>query len=353
MQTPCLTLNLKALSYNATLAQTNQKVIAVVKNNAYNFGLNHVVKTFYQAGIRFFATTSLIDCITMRKMYDDINIMLLNPSTEFDTLRQYNIIATLPGLRFLQQYHQNMYHISYHLEWAGVMRRSGCRSEKEILDTLQYALQHDITVDGLWTHFAWADEFNGNYEIEREQWLNIVDKLSSLHQFNIIHSQNSASFVRENGLLNSKHTHVRLGIYLYGCLPYYNAPVKLEHALTLSTNILAIHTLNKDESVGYCNSFIAQKDHTKIAILNIGYGDGILRKRITNQSVLINNKLYPLVSLMMSHSVAIVDDTVTIKDTAIFYDKDLPVHYFTHLGVGANSEQISALNHSTLSIKYI
>lgn len=354
MYTPQLTIHTKALRHNAKLAQNTGQIIAVVKNNAYNFGLLQAVQNFYEAGITTFATTALSDCVTIRKRFKDVTIILLNPSTQFDTLRAFNIDTTLPSLSFLQTYYTQMQGISYHLEWAGLMRRSGCRSIKEMIITLQTALAHHIKVNGLWTHFAWADAFDDDnrYQHEKTKWLQIVDELTQLHTFQIIHAQNSASFVRENSLLPN-HTHARLGIYLYGCLPYSNATVQLEHASTLSAQVLSLQTLHQNESVGYCNSFIATKNHTKIAILNIGYGDGLLRKRINGFHVRINNKLYPLVSLMMSHCVALVDNHVNINDTAIFYDSLLPVHYFTQQGVGANSEQISALNHYTLNTTYM
>lgn len=60
-----------------------------------------------------------------------------------------------------------------------------------------------VIVEGLWTHFGYADEFDvPEYQIEREAWLKIVDTLlSEGYHFNLMHAQNSASYYREEGLL--------------------------------------------------------------------------------------------------------------------------------------------------------
>lgn len=368
-----LEINLNSVKSNARYVLNNTKngLIAVVKNNAYNFGLKKTVKALYKVGVRFFATTSLRDCISMRNLYSDIGIFSLNPSVEFDILRKYSISCTIPNMFFLKENMKDMKGISWHLEWAGKMRRSGCRTEEELLNTLNLALEKNLDIEGMWTHFSWADEFDEDktYEKEVEEWNNVLIAAKKVHSFSYVHSQNSASFVR-NGLLDG-HTHVRLGIYLYGCQPYNyktqndykgldknnninveNRLYNIKHAITLKASVIAINELNKGEGIGYCSSYVA-KSLTKVAVINIGYGEGILRNRVNKGYVIINNKKYDLVSLMMSHTVAVVDDDVKIGDAVYFYGKDIPVHEFTFMGVASNSEQISMLNYNTLEVLYI
>ena len=68
------------------------------------------------------------------------------------------------------------------------------------------------------------------------------------------------------------------------------------------------------------------KEPTDLAVINMGYGDGLLRSRIKGHDLEINKRRYPLVSLMMSHSVAIIDEAVTLGDEVYFYGHDIPVH---------------------------
>ncbi|MDT3994401.1 alanine racemase, partial [Mammaliicoccus fleurettii] len=74
-------------------------VMAVVKNDAYHFGLEFAVESFMKAGIRTFSTTSLYEAVRIRKLDPHVNIFLMNPSIEFEVLKQYDIAMTLPSLK--------------------------------------------------------------------------------------------------------------------------------------------------------------------------------------------------------------------------------------------------------------
>lgn len=353
-----LTIDLDALYKNAShlLKTTGGGLMAVVKNDAYHFGLEKAVETFYQAGVRSFATTSLRDCILIRNLHEDVDIFMLNPCRDFDILRDYSITATLASLDFLRENKENMYGISYHLEWAGQMRRSGCRSKEEIIETINLAQQSNIQLDGIWTHFSWADEFDKekSYEKEKIAWLDILDESKKIHDFRVIHAQNSASLQRD-GLLDG-HSHARVGISLYGCPPYKDADISNNHhALRLSGYIISINDLEIGQSIGYCSSFIAG-EKSKIGVINIGYGDGLLRKRVLGQDVLIGHRRYPLVGMMMSHTLVLLNNDdmgVKVGHEAVFYGDDIPVYEYTFKGIGANSEQISPLNFDSLEIIYL
>ncbi|HFI0464031.1 TPA: alanine racemase [Streptococcus suis] len=358
-QNACLTLDLEAVQANVkqALNQSHHRVIAVVKNDAYHFGLIPTVTSMVQAGIRFFATTAIQEAIQIKTHFPDVQILVINPSTDFDRLRQYDLHASLPSLAYFETYQDQMHHIHWHLEWAGLMRRSGCRTVEEAQTCLKRALAQGLDVCGLWTHFAWADELEGDYDQERGEWLSLRETLSQVHHFDYIHAQNSASFVRESGPFYPGD-YVRLGIYLYGCLPYAKAPVSLQHALTLEAQVISIQALDQGESIGYSGAYQALEGPVKVAVINVGYGDGLLRSRVKKSGaqeghiVHIKGQAYHLMSLMMSHCLALVDDLVQVGDRVVLYDAVLPVHYFTQLGVGANSEQIAALNHQSLEVVY-
>src|SRR3712207_3945075 len=98
-----LTIDLDALYKNAShlLEITDNGLIAVVKNDAYHFGIEKTIETFYLAGVRFFATTSLRDAIFIRKQYDDVDIFMLNPCREFDTLRSEEHTSELQSRQYL------------------------------------------------------------------------------------------------------------------------------------------------------------------------------------------------------------------------------------------------------------
>ena len=167
----------------------------------------------------------------------------------------------------------------------------------------------------------------------------------------MIHAQNSASYYRESGILPN-HTHARIGIALYGSRPYSTlSTLDIVQALTVKGNVIQVRTVNAGDYCGYSFAFEAQRNQTKLAVVDIGYGDGILKTRAQHE-VIINGRRYPIRALMMSHMFVEVDDEVHAQDEVILYNNDIRIDEHTFKGVGANSEQLSAMNHDSLIKEY-
>ncbi|WP_088006986.1 alanine racemase [Indiicoccus explosivorum] len=343
--TATLSINRTNLFEQAKRIQDKDNVLAVVKNNAYNIGMELAFRTFYEAGIRAFATTSLTEAVALRQLDAGITIFLMNPVTEFDALREHRIAMTLPSLPFFRRYEQELHGIDVHLEYKNLLRRSGFDRAEEMLEVLEAGT---VSVTGVWTHFAFADEIgSAEYEQEKRDWLALLDALGVWRRkFRFVHAQNSASYVRDG--LFPGHTHARLGILLYGSRPYSGLPEDVAPpVISVRANVIQTVRLKRGESSGYSSAFTAPEDCT-VAIADIGYGDGILRTR-AQHDVLIRGRRYPIGALMMSHLLVVVDEHVQPGDDVFIYNGALRVDHFTFLGVGANSEQMSALNHLTLT----
>ena len=96
----------------------------------------------------------------------------MNPSYEFDTVRQYDIQMTLPSLDYYYRHKEQLQDIKVHIEFENLLHRSGFRTLDEIHEVLSAIEQEDedhrVIVEGLWTHFGYADEFDvPEYQIER------------------------------------------------------------------------------------------------------------------------------------------------------------------------------------------
>ncbi|MFC3388361.1 alanine racemase [Salinicoccus sesuvii] len=335
----------------AKMSSGGKNVIAVVKNNAYNYGLEFSVSAFLEAGIHSFATTSMDEALTIRQIAPDAMIFLMNPTYDFESVRANDFHITLPSLEYYYKYKDELAGLSVHLEFAGLFNRSGFDNVSDLveiindMDVLPTHVQMDIA--GIWTHFGYADELDmQEYEVERKMWLDTLSSIKKTgHTFKYIHAQNSASFARD-GLFDD-HTHLRLGIALYGSRPYATLPVSdYEQSMTLKAPIVQLRHLRASQKCGYGGSYQPGKD-ASVAVVDIGYGDGILRKR-AEFHCMINGKCYPIKALMMSHMIVEVDEEVSLEDEVILYGSDLRIDEFTNLGVGANSEQLGALNYNSL-----
>ncbi|TDM13278.1 alanine racemase [Macrococcus lamae] len=343
-------LDANAFKQNVSHVIGDQPVMAVMKNNAYHYGLDFAIHAFLEQGINTFSTTVLREAVRIRALAPDAIVFLMNPSTEFNILHEHDIQMTLPSTEFYLTYKHELAGLTVHLEYENLLHRSGFHTFDEMLDVIEtnnlLPLEDQMNITGIWTHFGYADEFEvSDYDKEKESWLKGLAMIRHHHDFKKIHAQNSASFVRDG--LFPGHSHARLGIILYGSRPYSSLPESITHqALTVSANVIQIRLLDADQSAGYSFAFTAVHE-TRLAVVDIGYGDGILRTRSKHECI-INNKRYPIRALMMSHMFVEVDDDVKAGDEVIIYSNDIRIDEMTFKSVGANSEQLSALNHHSL-----
>lgn len=351
-----LEINYNNIKQNAiNLKKEATDIIAVVKNNAYNLDLRECVKIFQEAGITYFATTKEKECEIIRKeLGKDVNIFLLNPTYDFEFARKYNVELNIASLEYLMQNVENLRGITLQLEFAGSMRRAGARTLEEVLEIIDFCQKNDLYLKGFWSHFSFADEFNGFYEREKELVLSVLKEAKKRHDFEAVHLQNSASFLRDGAF--EETTHQRLGIILYGANPYNRAeyPVALKDLkiyppITVYGNIVNIVELKKGECIGYSNSYIAD-ENKKVGIVNIGYGDGILRDRLRGNKCTLNGEEKNIYSTMMSHLVVEIGKTTKIGDRVYIYNDVHQLHDYVKY-FGPNSVQLAALNYNSLEIK--
>lgn len=234
------------------------------------------------------------------------------------------------------------------------MRRAGAKSLDEAQRIVSLCLEKNMKLKAFWSHFSHADEFDGLYEKEREVVLEVYKELAKVYTFEVVHLQNSASYFRDGAF--AEVTHIRPGIMLYGAYPYnvsnnpFVAEYKPAHVFSVIANVVNVVTLQAGESIGYCNAYVA-KSEKKVATVDIGYGDGILRSRLTGKICLVKAEEKEIYATMMSH-IVIDGENVTIGDEVIIYNEKLPVYNYTKY-CGANSEQMAVLNKNTLEIRKI
>ena len=351
-------INYNNIRQNAiNLKQYAQDIIAVVKNNAYNLDLRECVKVYSAAGINYFATTKEEECKVIREtLGTGANIFLLNPPYNFDLAREYNVEINIASLEYLKENLDNVRDLTLQLEFAGSMRRAGANNLEEVLEIVNFCKENNLKLKGFWSHFSFADEFDGFYEKEKDLVLKVLEEAQKNYDFEVIHLQNSASFLRDGAF--NKTTHQRLGIILYGAMPYNvkENPVALKdlvikNPITVYGEIINIVTLKKGECIGYSNSYIADSDK-KVGIVNIGYGDGILRDRLKGKTCIINDKERNIYSTMMSHLVVEISAEECIGDKVYIYDERQQLHDYTKY-FGPNSVQLAALNYDSLIVKKI
>jgi alanine racemase len=150
-----------------------------------------------------------------------------------------------------------------------------------------------LHLEGLWTHFATADEADKTFawrQFTRYQEVTTIAR----QRFDIpmLHVANSAAIL---DLPETWLDAVRPGIALYGLYPSneVDKALDLRPALSLISHVGRVRTLPAGTSVSYGRTFIAEKPF-KAALLPIGYGDGIHRLLSNRGEVLIHGQRAPI-----------------------------------------------------------
>ena len=311
--------NLKAIK---ELLPKDTAVMAVVKANAYGHGDIQVAKAALDAGATSLAVALLDEGIRLRELGIKAPILVLGSTRGSDApvAAEYGISVTVhnesyieEALKHLKESEQQL-HI--HIKIDTGMGRLGIRTKEEMKD-IEYILQkqNKIQVEGVFTHFAKADE--EDLEHSKNQ---LMKFLSILHSMNslppMIHTSNSAAAMR---LPDAYFNMVRVGIAMYGLSPSpeikNELPVNLKPALSLYTRVKQVKQILAGDTVSYGGTYEAKAPEW-IVTLPIGYADGWIRK-LSGQNVLIKGKRTPIVGrICMDQCMVRVDEPIQ-EDTIV------------------------------------
>jgi len=180
-----------------------------------------------------------------------------------------------------------------------------------------------LTLAGVMTHFATADEDPDFLSEQLRRFEAVVSRLRTRWPGLVAHAANSAATLTEP---RSHLDLVRCGIALYGLDPMNQDPTRwgLEPALELCSYVAAVKPARAGDSVGYGRRFIARRP-TWIATLPIGYGDGFRRAHTNNAEVLVGGRRYPVVGTVSMDNITLdvgSEPTVRPGDRATIIGRD-------------------------------
>ena len=272
---PILEINLTNVlkNYNM-LAQIADKAIpaAVVKDDAYGIGAENVSQMLYeQANCRCFFVAHALEGERIAPLIPKATIYVLQ-GIGADSLpifqRIANLIPVISSPEMLEFFKQSqLYNVKPAIQIETGLNRLGFRENE--LDRLA---EDDKKIFGLvLSHLACADEkdhFMNHHQIEN------FTRLKNKY-FPDIPATLSAS----DGVFLGEEFHqniVRLGAAMYGINTTPYRPNQMKNVITLKAPVLQIASLPKGDFVGYSATYRASSDR-KIAIVSIGYGDGLPR----------------------------------------------------------------------------
>lgn len=279
---------------------------AVVKANAYGHGAV-AVATAIQNDVDGFCVSNIDEALELRQAGIDKRILILGV-TEVASIalaKKYNITLAVAGLEWIQQLlaeEPDLSGLNVHLKIDSGMGRIGFRDASEAEQAQTLLKEHGANVEGIFTHFATADEESDTYfKQQLECFKGIIAGLQEVPE--LVHASNSATTLWHAETIFSA---VRMGDSMYGLNPsgqVLKLPYELKPALTLESAIVHVKTVPSGACMGYGATYQADGEQV-IATVPIGYADGWTRD-MQNFSVLVDGQLCPIVGRVSMDQITI------------------------------------------------
>ncbi|MCL1972186.1 MAG: alanine racemase [Endomicrobia bacterium] len=289
--------NLKKIK--AYLAK-DTKIMPVIKANAYGHGGVALAREAQNAGVHCVGVSSLEEGIQFRQAGIKTDILVLGsifPLSNLDVAVAHSLIptvSTMSGVMALEDLAIKLdKKLSFHLEVDTGMGRTGVLEEAAITLMQKIAMSPEISMTGMYTHFAVADTDPVFTQKQLDAFLKVVKHARTSYNLKFLaHAANSAALFR------NKKTHldmVRPGISLYGLSPFRNTErfVTLKPVLSWKTKIILMKRVPAGYCVSYGRTYVTNKASV-IATMPVGYADGYNRLLSNKGHVLVRGKRCPI-----------------------------------------------------------
>lgn len=306
---PVLEINLNNLLENYKSLQKmagNAVAAAVVKDDAYGIGASRVVEKLYnEAGCRNFFTAYGYEGAEVRKIAKDANIFVLQGMGEdeievFKENKLTPVVFSMDSYKIWKQNRIEGIHPVIQIETG--LNRLGFR-EHELKELSE---DERLEFSYVMSHLSCADE-NSHFMNERQ-----LDKFKELKER--FFPETKATISASDGVfLGSDFCFdmVRLGAACYGINTTAYRPNTMRPVVFVKASVLQVEELKAGEYVGYSASYQAPTDQ-KIAIISIGYGDGLPRSLSNKGKVFIKNIEAKILGRVSMDNIIV--DITNIKD---------------------------------------
>lgn len=283
------------LNYFKSLLNSNTKIMVMVKALSYGSGTHEIANILQYQRVDFLGVAFADEGVSLRQAGIKTPIVVMNPEqNSFDLMLEYKLEPEIYNLKILRQFisiaeKTGLENYPVHIKIDTGMHRLGFVHDD--IDTLLKELKGTkaLKVSTIFSHLAASDE--QEHDSFTVQQINEFKKYSEKIMDGLgykanRHILNSAGIER---FPEAQFEMVRLGIGLYGISAIYQE--HLETVSTLKTTVIQVKQVSKNETIGYSRKGIAQKDMT-IAIIPIGYADGLNRKLSNGKGKLYINGYY-------------------------------------------------------------
>lgn len=322
-------VDLSAIAHNIRLlreAAGGATVLAVVKSNGYGHGAVPIARAALDSGAEWLGVADLTEARELRDAGIDAPLLawLHAPGQDFEE-------AVAAGIDIGVSYREQLDRVASTSGTASVQLKVDTGLSRNGADRPQWeelfaaAAEHErrgrLRVRGLWSHLANAGEAEDRAQVEAfERAIELARDAGLTPE--LLHIASTAAALRRP---DARFSMVRLGIGMYGLSPFDDIPsvaLGLRPAMELSADIAAVKHVPAGAGVSYDYAHRTAVDST-LALVPIGYGDGIPRSASGGAPVSINGSTRRVAGRIAMDQF-VVDlgsdsDAVAVGDRAILF----------------------------------
>lgn len=331
-------IDLDAIIHNMEAMHDNisekTQIMAVIKADGYGHGAVEVAEAInHLSYVSGYAVATVEEGLILRNHGIDKPILILGYAfaEQYEEMIRAGIRPTVFTKEMAEELSMTASRLDMdcpiHFAVDTGMSRIGYQvTEEAAAEMAQLAALPHIIVEGIFTHFARADE--ADKTSAREQlalFQKMIDMLKARGiKIPIQHCSNSAAIVE---LPEANMDMVRAGITLYGLWPSEEIDktrIELRPALSLVTHVAYVKELNAGRAISYGGTYVTDKTRM-IATIPVGYADGYARGLSNKGDVLIHGKRAPIRGrVCMDQFMVDVTDIPDVKsgDRVVLIGKD-------------------------------
>lgn len=270
-----------------------QRLCCVVKADAYGHGAVECAKIMYATGADMFAVATVNEGIELRDAGIKAPILVLSepPETAIDALLQHRIMPTVYTPEFALAYGERAVQVGmvgkYHMAIETGMNRIGVHYTQVLDFRRSIDFHRGIECDGVFTHFATADEPDGwDYKLQCKRFEEAVAAMRDAgFECGIVHCDNTPASILDPA---THYDMIRAGIGLYGLQPCERTAsvLPLDPVMSVKARVTHVAHPAMGEGVGYGYTYRVPRTRVQICTLPIGYADGLARTLSNRMDVL-------------------------------------------------------------------
>jgi alanine racemase len=308
--------NIRALQ---SLLGPDTNLLAVVKANAYGHGAVTVATLAEQLGVRHFGVATVPEGIELRQAGIRSSILVMgavHARNQIEAIAQWNLEPTLCNPAQANIFAQVLTNsLAVHLKLDTGMSRLGYSWEQglEFIEQVR-ALPH-LHIASIYSHLATADDPDPSFM--KEQQARFDAAIGQLRLAGIpipaLHLANSAGTLFSPAL---HYDRVRVGLALYGLYPgpQFESAIDLKPVMQVRARIAQIKDLAAGVGISYGHRYVTSKP-CRVAIVSIGYADGVPRSLFNQMQVLVQGQAVPQLGAITMDQIAI--DVTSVTDAAV------------------------------------